>query len=118
LIDHNWGRQFAEEWVNAWNSRDLDRILSHYADDFEMYSPLIIERMNVTSGMLKGKEAVRPYWQKGLATTPPLHFELIEVLLGIDSIVLYYSRASGQRTAEVLVFNEQGLVIKGMAHYL
>jgi ketosteroid isomerase-like protein len=118
LIYHDWARQFAEEWIQAWNSHDLDRILSHYADDFEMSSPLIIERMNIASGILNGKAAVRPYWQKGLATTPPLHFELLDVLVGIDSMVIYYRRASGQRVAEVLIFNEEGVVIKGMAHYL
>jgi hypothetical protein len=118
LINHEWARQFAEEWIQAWNSHDLDRILSHYADDFEMFSPLIIERMDIASGMLKGKDAVRPYWQKGLATTPPLRFELLDVFSGIDSIVIYYRKASGQRVSEVLIFNEQGLVVKGMAHYL
>src|ERR1700723_3107179 len=27
------------EWIAAWNAHDLPRILSHYADDFEMSSP-------------------------------------------------------------------------------
>ena len=33
--------RFAQEWVAAWNSRDLERILSHYADDVEVTSPLV-----------------------------------------------------------------------------
>lgn len=117
MIDHAWAQQFAEEWVSAWNAHDLDRILSHYADDFEMSSPFIVERMNIPAGLLKGKDAVRPYWQKGLTATPPLHFELINVLLGVDSLVLYYQRSSGQKAAELLLFNDHGLVIKGIAHY-
>ena len=33
--------RFAREWVAAWNSHDLERILSHYADDAELTSPLV-----------------------------------------------------------------------------
>src|SRR5438876_10821997 len=57
MIDREWAEAFAREWVDAWNAHDLERILSHYTDDFEMASPLIVERMGVASGRLKGKEA-------------------------------------------------------------
>ena len=49
---------FAPEWIAAWNSRDLDRVLSHYTDDFEMSSPLIVALMNEPSGVLHGKPAI------------------------------------------------------------
>ena len=32
---------FAEEWITAWNTHDLDRILSHYAEDIVFRSPVI-----------------------------------------------------------------------------
>jgi hypothetical protein len=117
MIDPVWARQFAEEWIEAWNSHDLGRILSHYSDDFEMTSPLIVERMHEPSGTLRGKDSVGAYWQIGLAATPPLKFELIDVFAGVNSITLYYRRASGRLAAEVLIVNEQGKVVKGMAHY-
>src|SRR6516164_4567249 len=28
--------KFAEDWVSAWNSHDLDKIMAHYADDVEL----------------------------------------------------------------------------------
>lgn len=43
-----------------------NRILCHYADDFEIRSPLIVERMGIAEGLLKGKEAIRPYCQREL----------------------------------------------------
>jgi ketosteroid isomerase-like protein len=70
VIEIEWAREFAQEWVAAWNDGDLERILDHYADDFEMISPLIVERMGVASGTLKGKDAIRPYWSQGLAARP------------------------------------------------
>jgi ketosteroid isomerase-like protein len=33
--------KFALEWIESWNSHDLDRILSHYADDVEVTTPMI-----------------------------------------------------------------------------
>jgi len=118
MIDPNWAQAFAEEWIAAWNSHDLVRILSHYSDDFEMRSPLIVERMGVPSGTLKGKEAIRPYWQIGLAAKPPLHFELQDVLVGVDTIAIYYrSTIQNRMVAEVLRFDSQLRVVSGAGLY-
>lgn len=117
MIEREWAERFAREWIEAWNSHDLERIFSHYTEGFEMSSPLIVERMNEPSGTLKGKAGVRPYWEDGLARTPPLRFELLDVLVGANSITLSYRNQSGRCAAEVLVFNERGEVVKGMAHY-
>ena len=35
VLTKDEGRSLAEEWIASWNSRDLDRILSHYTDDLE-----------------------------------------------------------------------------------
>jgi ketosteroid isomerase-like protein len=116
-MNADFARRFALEWIAAWNAHDLERIFSHYADDFEMRSPLIVERMGIASGRLKGKEHVRPYWAKGLSATPPLHFELETVLAGVDSITILYRRASRKLAAETLFFCEDGKVIRGVAHH-
>ena len=117
MIDTQFAKTFAQDWIEAWNSHDLERILFHYTDDFEMTSPLIVQRMREQSGRLKGKAAVRPYWAQGLAAYPPLRFELLQVLAGVDSIVLYYRNARGQYCAETLTFNLDGKVVRGCAHY-
>ncbi|HTC54275.1 MAG TPA: nuclear transport factor 2 family protein [Steroidobacteraceae bacterium] len=118
LITATWAQQFAAEWIAAWNSHDLERILAHYRDDFEMRSPLIIERMGVPSGILKGKAAIRPYWQRGLAAQPPLHFELQDVLVGVDTVAIYYRSVTRNRmVAEILQFDDQRRVIGGAGLY-
>ncbi|MGH9766697.1 MAG: YybH family protein [Blastocatellia bacterium] len=117
MIDRQWAKQFAEEWIAAWNSHDLERILLHYTDDIEMSSPFIVQFTNEPSGTLKGKDAVTPYWRAGLARTPPLKFELADVLIGAGSITICYVNQAGVRAAEVLFFNEQGKAFRGSAHY-
>jgi ketosteroid isomerase-like protein len=108
---------FAQEWIDSWNSHDLDRILSHYADDFQMTSPFIAQLMNEPSGTLKGKENVRAYWANALTRIPDLHFNLIEVLTSVNSITIYYQAVFGKRAAEVFFFNESGKVSRAIAHY-
>jgi ketosteroid isomerase-like protein len=118
MISAAWAREFAEEWIAAWNAHDLERILAHYRDDFEMRSPLIIERLGVAAGALRGKDAIRPYWQAGLAATPPLHFELQEVLVGVDTIAIYYRSVTRNRmVAEILQFDDQRRVVSGAGLY-
>ena len=117
MIDPQWALSFAREWIEAWNSHDLERILSHYSEDFEMASPLIVERMGEPSGVLKGKAAVRNYWQQGLAAQPPLRFELLDVLAGIRSITIYYRSIGRRVVAEVLEFNPRREVVRGAAHW-
>jgi ketosteroid isomerase-like protein len=117
MISEEHARAFAQEWIDSWNSHDLDRIMSHYADDFQMTSPFIVKLMNDPTGIIKGKENVRAYWAKVLKRIPDLHFELIEVLSSVDSITIYYHAVLGKRAAEVLFFNENGRVSRGIAHY-
>lgn len=117
MIDPAWAREYAQEWIAAWNSHDMERILSHYADDFEMASPLIVERMQVPSGKLKGKDHVRPYWQNGLEALPPLKFELLDVFSGVDSIAIYYRSVGRKMACEVLFFNPQRQVVHAAANY-
>ncbi|OIQ88050.1 snoaL-like domain protein [mine drainage metagenome] len=117
MIDLAWAHEFAREWIESWNSHDIERILSHYTDDFEMSSPLIIERMQEPTGKLKGKDKIRPYWQKGLAAMPPLKFELLGVFAGVDSVVIYYRSIHRKMVCETLFFNMQRQVVRGAALY-
>ena len=116
MIDQTFAEHFAIEWIESWNGHDLDRILSHYSDDFEMSSPLIAQIAGEPRGTLKGKEAVSAYWKKALTLIPNLHFELITTLIGVNSITIYYRGARGM-AAEVFYFNHAGKVVKAFAHY-
>ncbi|HRF44900.1 MAG TPA: nuclear transport factor 2 family protein [Candidatus Competibacteraceae bacterium] len=108
---------FVSEWLDAWNTHDLPRILAHYTDDFEMNSPVITNVMGIPEGQLTGKQAVGAYWAKALELFPNLRFEPICTMIGVNSIVIYYVGATGKRVAEVFSFNTAGLVYRAHAHY-
>ncbi|MFN4352761.1 MAG: nuclear transport factor 2 family protein [Hylemonella sp.] len=58
MITREFAESFSKEWIESWNSHDLDRILSHYSEDFTLSSPYIAQIAGVSSGSLTGKEAV------------------------------------------------------------
>jgi hypothetical protein len=116
-LDRTFAQAFAEDWIESWNSHDLERILAHYTGDFEMSSPLIAERMGEPSGTLQGKARVRPYWQRGLEANPDLRFELDFVAVGVSSLSIVYRNQASVRVVEVLFFDDERRVIRGMAQY-
>lgn len=109
--------KFAAEWIAAWNSHDLARILSHYEDDFEMSSPIIVQTMHEPSGSLKGKERIAEYWAKALERHPDLFFEKLHVLAGAGSVTIFYNGVRGL-SAEVFHFSGCGKVASAYAHYV
>lgn len=116
MLSREFCEEFSKEWIEAWNSHDLDRILSHYSDDFTMSSPYIAQIAGVASGTLIGKAAVRSYWATALARMPTLKFELVKTFVGADSVTIYYRGARGM-AAEVFFFGHEHLVIRAAAHY-
>jgi ketosteroid isomerase-like protein len=116
MITRDFAEHFSSDWVAAWNAHDLDAVLSHYADGFSMSSPYIAQIAGVASGTLVGKEAVRAYWSAALERMPTLRFELVQTLIGVDSLTLYYRGVRGM-AAEVFLFDSDGKVSRAMAHY-
>lgn len=115
-MDLGTAERFAAEWAAAWNSHDLERILAHYTDDVEFASPKIVELLGDPSGVARGKEALRAYWAAGLKLLPDLHFEVEQVRVSTDSVVIAYRNERGRGVTEVLTFRD-GLVCRGFGAY-
>jgi hypothetical protein len=116
VISREFAERFARDWIEAWNAHDLERILGHYTDDFEMASPVIVQIMGEPSGTLRGKAKIREYWTKALGQLPDLHFEPLSVLVGASSVTILYRGHRGQ-SAEVFWFDREGKVARAAAHY-
>jgi uncharacterized protein (TIGR02246 family) len=107
----------AHEWIAAWNAHDLERVLSHYAPDVELTSPLAAERVPGSGGYVRGEAELRAYWEPALAAHPDLHFELQAVLTAVDGCTILYRNHRGQLVAESLFWNEDGLVTRAAVAY-
>jgi hypothetical protein len=117
MLTPQQAREFADHWIAAWNSHDLDDILSHYAPTVTLTSPVAANLLNDPSGTVSGKEALRGYFGRGLKAFPNLTFVLHDALSGINSVVLYYTNHKGTKTAEFMEFDANGKVIRVVANY-
>jgi ketosteroid isomerase-like protein len=116
-MDAAFAEQFASEWLDAWNAHDLDAILRHFGDDVVFTSPLALRIVEGSDGVIRGKEQLRAYWSEGLRRNADLHFEIEDLYLGVDTIVIHYRNHSGGLVNEVLTF-DGSLVSEGHATYL
>lgn len=107
----------ARHWVEAWNAHDLDRIMSHYEDGVVLVSPVAARILGDPSGTVSGKASLRRYFERGLDVYPDLTFELIDVMWGLNSVVLYYVNQKGSRTGEYMELGPTGKVSRVVANY-
>ena len=106
---------FAADWVAAWNRRDLDAILGHYADGVEFTSPFAGRLTG--DGTVRGKDALRAYFAAALARFPNLHFRLRHSLPGVNGLVLLYDSVENLLAAELFEFDAAGKVSRVRCHY-
>ena len=116
LVTQDAALTFAQNWIEAWNRHDLDAVLNLFTRDFESCSPYIIELAGDASGCLRGHEAIRLYWETGIARIPNLYFKLIDVLAGVSNLTIYYAGHRGM-VAETFHFDGNGKVFKAVACY-
>ena len=115
-IQPSFAHSFATDWIDAWNTHDLNRILSHYDDEVVLISPVALKLTGDSA--VRSKAALRDYFAKGLNAYPDLRFDLIDTLFGTETIVLHYrNNVRGNKTAEVLRFNSAGKITHVWANY-
>ena len=109
--------KLAHHWIAAWNAHDLDMILSHYEEAVELTSPVAARLLGTPEGKVVGQTNLRAYFQRGLEAYPQLHFQLDDVLWGLNSVVLYFKNQNGTHTAEFMQLSADGKIARVTAHY-
>ncbi|HEV8549103.1 MAG TPA: nuclear transport factor 2 family protein [Polyangiaceae bacterium] len=113
-------QRFARDWVAAWNRRDAEAVLAHYADDAVFHSPKA-ERI-LGNGRVEGKESLRAYWKAAQSRIQTLEFvlEAAHYSPRSDTLTVVYQAAfDGQaptRATEVMQFSG-GRIVRGEAFY-
>lgn len=96
----------------------LRKILSHYSEDFTIETPMAIKLYPQSHGIVVGKNEVRKYWTIGLGRSPNLKFELLDLLIGVNSIGLYlFNTSSKKKSVELMSFNNENKVNKAIVTY-
>ena len=104
---------FAGEWAAAWNDRAVERVLSRFDDDVSFTSPTALAVVGVAT--VRGKQALRDYWNTALARIGSLRFAVDRVSwdpLSRELAIIYVSDTGRKkRVSENLVFGANGLVV-------
>jgi len=111
-------RLLAEQWIGAWNARDLDRIMEHYAADVEFEANTVIRRWQKPDGKLRGLAELRDHFRLGLELAPDLHFDLEDVFSAPSGYALLYRRENGNRVLDVVELDGEGKARRVKAFYL
>jgi hypothetical protein len=85
-------QSIAYKWFDAFNGRDIEKLLSLYADDAQHYSPKLRIRKPETNGLIKGKAAMRAWWQDAFDRLPSLKYELVRLTPFDDRVFMEYVR--------------------------
>ncbi len=118
MITTGFAKYFANEWINSWNSHNLEKILKHYSDDFIIETPMATKIFPETGGIVRGKEEVKAYWTIGLERIPNLKFEILDILIGINGLSVYYlNTATNKKTFEIMSFNNELKVNRATVFY-
>ena len=98
----------ANDWIDAWNAHDPDRVVAEFTDDVVVRSPVAAQLRPDSNGVLRGKEAVLSYYREGLAASPDLRFTLVDVCCGVDDVVIVYRNQRDVLVTETLRIGPDG----------
>ena len=110
-------KDLATRWLQAANTHDIEKILSFYAQDAELESPVVVKLMNEPSGRIRGMDKLREYFTKGFAAYPHMSLHLIEAAWGLFSITAWYANHRGTRTSAYLELDASGKIRRNVSHY-
>lgn len=82
----------AEKWFAAFNIQSIEDLLSLYSDNAEHFSPRLQKNQPETNGLIKGKAAMRNWWQSSFDKMPSLKYECINLRVENDIVFMKYNR--------------------------
>ena len=85
-------KQIASKWFQTFNEHDLEKLLSLYDDNAQHYSPKLKIRKPETQGLIKGKSALREWWQDAFDRLPSLQYEVIKLTADEEQVFMEYIR--------------------------
>lgn len=113
-------RCIAEDWLACFERRDLDGLLALYADDATHTSPKIRVRHPDTGGVLRGKAAMRAWWQDSFDRLPSMKYVPTAITADRERVYMEYVReVAGEPAlpvAEVLDVKDGMIVASRVFH--
>lgn len=84
--------RIAEQWFDAFNRHHLEDLLALYAEDAAHFSPKLKVRQPETGGWVKGKVALRAWWQDSFDRLPTLQYTPTSFTANEERVIMEYIR--------------------------
>ena len=112
--------EIARSWLEAFNARDLERLLALYDEEAVHTSPKLRAQRPETNGEIRGKPALRAWWEGAMERLPGLHYAGKHLSAGEDRVVMEYERQNpgeaSYMVAETLVVDAGRIVSSHVYH--
>jgi predicted SnoaL-like aldol condensation-catalyzing enzyme len=113
-MNSNKNKEIAKIWLDAFNAKKLEVLLSLYSENAHHYSPKLKERKPETNGLIKGKAALREWWMDAFKRLPDLHYEVVKLTADEEQVFMEYTRSTANEpdlsVGEVLQI-DNGLIV-------
>ena len=112
--------QIAREWLDAFNTKNLEKLLSLYDDNAQHFSPKLKIRQPETNGLIVGKNAMEIWWQEAFERLPSLKYQATSLTANQERIFMEYIRKVDNEEdlliAEVLEIKEGKIIGSRVYH--
>ena len=113
-------QSIAYKWFDAFNAKQLEKLLALYDDEAQHFSPKLKIRQPETQGLIIGKEAMRVWWQDAFDRLPSLNYKVTSLTANTDRIFMEYVRqVQGEEdmlVAEVLEVRDGKIIASRVYH--
>ena len=116
MLDRHAALKITESLIEAWNRHDLASILAHYHGDVVVTNPMFCVLLGIPDGVLRGRDALKPYWCKVLQQLPHLRFKLLDVYLGVDNFVIHYEGMFEKKTVEIFTVDANNKIVSTITY--
>lgn len=110
----------AHAWFEAFNSHNLEKLLSLYDEDAEHYSPKLKIKHPETNGLIKGKNELNTWWQEAFNNLPTLHYKVTSLTANDHRVFMEYVRSVANEpdmlVGEILEINEGKIIASRVYH--
>ena len=113
-------QSIAFRWFEAFNTKELEKLLSLYDDEAKHFSPKLKIRQPETNGLVVGKQAMREWWQDAFDRLPSLHYKVTSLTANTDRVFMEYIRQVEEEedmlVAEVLEVRDGKIIASRVYH--
>jgi hypothetical protein len=113
-------QRFAEEWIEAFNRREIQKVLCHFVEECTFTSP---QAFAITGkATLHSRSELTAYWTAAMESIRSLRFTLERTVndpIANRVVILYVAEIDDRRTraAEIYQFDESSRIVRGEAMY-